>query len=240
VNTLLYQVVHQTPPELGAVAPDTSAALTPVFARALSKRPADRFPSIAAFAKALEDAAALPPTRYKNTLSYPASPGENDDRTHADATIPEETPSPTSPSRAVTPPPAAFADTIRPDQIGPLILPGNTTFSQSARELTPALPLQIIDRARSSRTLVVAAGGIIVLLGVVLGLALRSPRETAPQAMAATAPATPPAPPPAPAPVIEAVPPPKAAAAPVTPTPTPKPRRPPVAPKAKRQLFEEL
>jgi serine/threonine protein kinase len=230
VNTLLYQVVHEAAPELGAVAPDSPAALTPVFARALSKRPSERYTSIAVFAKALEEAAALPAGRYKNTLSYPASPGEENDPTAADARLPEQTPAP-------APPPTAFADTIRPDQI--------TTFSQSAGEVTPAMPLAspFAERARVSPRLVASVGGAIVLLGVVLGLALRSPRATEPGAVLSAAapivqPIVQPSRPPA-APVIEPVPPPKATPSPA-PVPPPKARRVPVPAKPKRQLFEEL
>jgi serine/threonine-protein kinase len=63
VNTILHQVMNGEPPPL----PRTMAGLLPgeveaVLRRALSKRQQDRFPTITAFSRAFEAAAALPST----------------------------------------------------------------------------------------------------------------------------------------------------------------------------------
>jgi eukaryotic-like serine/threonine-protein kinase len=54
---LLYQVVHQDPPRLSHFVKDLPAEVERVVQRALIKRPADRFPNVTAFARALEAAA---------------------------------------------------------------------------------------------------------------------------------------------------------------------------------------
>jgi serine/threonine protein kinase len=71
---VLYQVVHKEPPPLSALAPWLGAGVDTVIARAMSKRAADRYPSIIAFAQALAEAvetAGPPPLRV-----VPAPAGE--------------------------------------------------------------------------------------------------------------------------------------------------------------------
>lgn len=57
IPTVMYRVVHVEPPPLTQVAAWIPANLEPVLERALSKRPADRYPTISQFAWALENAA---------------------------------------------------------------------------------------------------------------------------------------------------------------------------------------
>ena len=54
---LLYQVVHQEPPRLSNFVKDLPPEVERVIQRALAKDPADRFPNVTAFARALEAAA---------------------------------------------------------------------------------------------------------------------------------------------------------------------------------------
>jgi serine/threonine-protein kinase len=61
LKELLASIVHQEPAPLAASAPEVPPALEAVLRRALSKRKDDRFPTIAAFARAFEQAAAPPP-----------------------------------------------------------------------------------------------------------------------------------------------------------------------------------
>lgn len=56
-NALFYQLRNLPPPPLAKHAPDLPSAVEPVLLRALSKRPGERYPSIRAFARALETAA---------------------------------------------------------------------------------------------------------------------------------------------------------------------------------------
>ena len=53
VPAILYQVVHGEPPRLAEEAPDLPEDIEAVLRRSLAKRPADRFATMAAFARAL-------------------------------------------------------------------------------------------------------------------------------------------------------------------------------------------
>lgn len=57
VNALFYQLINFPPAPLSASAPELPAAVENVLLRALSKRPADRYPSVREFARALQAAA---------------------------------------------------------------------------------------------------------------------------------------------------------------------------------------
>ncbi len=68
VSALLYQVIHLDPQPLAKRAPNLPPGVEPVLRRALSKRMADRYPSIADFTKAFEAAAlgrAVEVTRFR-------------------------------------------------------------------------------------------------------------------------------------------------------------------------------
>jgi serine/threonine protein kinase len=56
-NALFFQVSQMDPPTLASRAKELPAAVDAVVMRGLSKRPKDRFPSITAFSRALEEAA---------------------------------------------------------------------------------------------------------------------------------------------------------------------------------------
>lgn len=58
LNAVLERIVNQDPPALAAVAPELPRALEAVFRRALAKPPAKRFPTVTAFLRAFEAAAA--------------------------------------------------------------------------------------------------------------------------------------------------------------------------------------
>jgi serine/threonine-protein kinase len=60
VNSVLQQVVNAEPQALGSLVPDLPPEVESVVRRALAKNQADRFPTITAFARALEAAAAVP------------------------------------------------------------------------------------------------------------------------------------------------------------------------------------
>jgi serine/threonine protein kinase len=57
VNAVFYQLTNLPPPPLAAKVPNLPSGVEAVLLRALSKNPADRYPSIRAFSRALETAA---------------------------------------------------------------------------------------------------------------------------------------------------------------------------------------
>jgi serine/threonine-protein kinase len=67
LEDMLRQITGDEPPPLLAGAPELSAALDKVLRKALSKRPADRFATTAAFARAFH-AAALASVRSKRRI----------------------------------------------------------------------------------------------------------------------------------------------------------------------------
>ena len=78
-DALFYQLRNLSPQPLSADVPDLPPALEPVLLRALSKRPADRFPSIRDFVRNLE-AAALG-SWSDNAWVVPAATAESIDKT---------------------------------------------------------------------------------------------------------------------------------------------------------------
>ena len=56
VSPLFYQITNLDPPSLAKAAPDLPPEVEPVLRRALSKRPADRFPGMREFSRAFEEA----------------------------------------------------------------------------------------------------------------------------------------------------------------------------------------
>jgi serine/threonine-protein kinase len=75
VTTLLHAIANLEPPPLGARVSGLPPDVEAVLRRALAKRPGDRFPTVAAFARSLEAAATEPP----------AGAGDAGDRGGADA-----------------------------------------------------------------------------------------------------------------------------------------------------------
>src|ERR1022692_2238839 len=159
IPSLLYQVIHQEPPRLTAMVPGLPEEVENVIRRALSKRRADRFPTVNAFSRAFAAAAAgVPVTADSASLALAATA----------ARVPVvEAESPKSPVLA---PPAA----------GPR--PPSTTISRTASEMMASLS-RFRARLPSKRVAAGAAGvGFALLTG---GLILRS-RSGAPRIVPAS------------------------------------------------------
>jgi serine/threonine protein kinase len=98
VRALLYQVSQLDPPALSSRA-DVSPAVEAVVMRGLAKRAGDRFPSITAFARALEDAmsgkaapVAPRPSPPRSTVVYGARPAPAPDSQPAPQAVPHPVP----------------------------------------------------------------------------------------------------------------------------------------------------
>jgi eukaryotic-like serine/threonine-protein kinase len=207
VNALLYQVTHNAPPSLTALAPELPAQLEAVLARALAKPPGERFENIGMFAAAFERAASAGGHRMKPEDSVAGDTGPfrtlEDGAPAVDWAAEPPLPVAEAPAAATAGPRGTIALLV-------------TTFSRTVGELT--LPGAAAARRPRARTLIwLAAGGVCLLL---LALLMFNPRgaQTAstntPRKTAAGEPARPPVPapplPPAPAaapagPVIERV-----------------------------------
>jgi serine/threonine-protein kinase len=72
LTTLLFNIVHQDPPSLAERVAGLPPEVEPVLRRALSKRPSDRFATVAAFARALE--AAITPAPIPVPVKTPPPP----------------------------------------------------------------------------------------------------------------------------------------------------------------------
>lgn len=201
VAALLYQVVHQEPGPLAAKVPGLPARVEEVLRRGISKKQAERFPSVATFAAAFEAAAteralpveknpsvpAAPPTGAKETLAFgppqPLKP-EHD----APFTPPAEVAATALIGSSVEPrgpeAPSAEPTAFRTSSKTPM----PTTFSNAATEFEA--PARFVGRIKP--VWVLGAGGavLLVLLVAVLG-ARRSGKgdqSTASQGVAAGAP----------------------------------------------------
>ena len=71
MSAVFYQIIHLDPPSLTSRAPALPAAVEAVLRRALSKKIADRYPSIRDFAGALESAASARPGQAVPAASVP-------------------------------------------------------------------------------------------------------------------------------------------------------------------------
>ena len=148
---VLYCVIHEEPSPLATKVPGIPAEVETVLRRALSKRKADRFPTVTAFARSFADAATARPLLERGTPPAPVT-------------------APTS---------ETIAYGSWPDHAGNAALGGKanelperqtalpTTLSQSAAEITrPDLSLRV--RLTRTRVLVGAAGLVVVLVGIAL------------------------------------------------------------------------
>jgi serine/threonine protein kinase len=72
ISSLLYQIVHEEPRALAAEAGMIAPAVAAVLKRALAKNKEQRFPTIQAFALALEEAATARPTDVADTAARPS------------------------------------------------------------------------------------------------------------------------------------------------------------------------
>jgi eukaryotic-like serine/threonine-protein kinase len=184
VASLLYQVVHEAPSPLAKTTPGLPAELEDVLRVALSKKPTERFASVAAFSRAFESATtgtgAMLPTQ-----------------------LPAATPAPPSrPEIAATglAAPRAATATGQAKAV--------TTFGAAAGEAISAEP----GTPKRGRALALGVGALAVAGVAVAAIALSSSRGSSPSASPAAAAAPPSGPPPAAAPPATA--PPTAAPAP--------------------------
>ena len=206
VAAILYQIINLDPHPLAPRVPGLPPAVESVLRRALSKRPADRFPSMREFSRALEaTAVGRPADATPAPVLVSAAPS-------ASATIGySTTPVTGTPVR----PPAAPAprDVPKPD-------------ADAARTVDDSIQPPR-NRIRPIHA-IIAAVGVLLLLGAYLLVGARR-ADTRPSSAPVATPRTfpPPTPKPAPAPTITPLPapePPPAAAA------TPEPAPPPPAP----------
>jgi serine/threonine-protein kinase len=202
---LLYQIINLDPHPLAPRVPGLPPAVESVLRRALSKRPADRFPSMRAFSRALEAATSGRPAdaTLAPVAVSPAIP--------ANATIGYgATPVPPTPAAPASPAPR---DASKPD-------------ADEARTVDDSIELPR-NRIRPIHA-IIAAVGVLLLLGAYLLIGARRTDmrpSSAPVATPRTIP--PPTPKPAPGPTVTPLPapePPPAAAA--TPEPAPVPPAP--------------
>ncbi len=191
VHALLYQVTHNAPASLTALAPELPAQLETVLTRALAKPPGERYENIGRFAAAFERAASAGGHRMKTEDSVAADTGQF-------RTLEDGAPAVDWAAEAASPaaevPPAATAAGPR-GTIALLV----TTFSRTVGELT--LPGAVAAGRPRARTLIwLAAGGVCLLL---LALLMFNPRgaqplsTNTPRKAAAGEPARPPGPLPA-------------------------------------------
>jgi len=202
VAAILYQIINLDPHPLAPRVPGLPPAVESVLRRALSKRPADRFPSMREFSRALEaTAVGRPADATSAPVLVSAAPS-------ASATIGYgTTPVAGTPVR----PPAAPAprDVPKPD-------------ADAARTVDDSIQPPR-NRIRPIHA-IIAAVGVLLLLGAYLLVGARR-ADTRPSSAPVATPRTipPPTPKPAPAPTITPLPapePPPAAAAAPEPAPT--------------------
>jgi Serine/threonine protein kinase len=170
VAAILYQIINLDPHPLAPRVPGLPPAVERALRRALSKRPAERFSSMREFSRAFEAAAFGRPADATPTpvLVSPATP--------SGATIAYgKTPAPATPAR----PPAAPAPR---DERKP-----NADLSQTIDDAIDVLPRNRIKPIHA----IVAAAGVLLLLGAFL--LFRSGPAPKPAPVAAPKPTPPPA-----------------------------------------------
>jgi eukaryotic-like serine/threonine-protein kinase len=243
VNALLYQVTHNAPASLTALAPELPGQLEAVLTRALAKAPAHRYENIGTFAAAFERAASAGGPGIKPEDPVAADTGQfrtlEDGAPAVDWAVETASPAAQAPRAGTAGPRGTIALLV-------------TTFSRTVGELT--LPGATAAGRPRARTLIwLAAAGVCLLLLALLMFNPRGARPVStntPRKTAAGEPARPPDPhpalPPPPAtparPVIERVDRTRSAkparAQPPAPHRAPATRSPPSRRKSK--LFEDL
>ena len=180
VTVVTAAIVSEKPPTLSALRSDVPAGLDAVVAKALAKKPDDRYPDAESFAEALAPFASREAVkRLRASLSIPAAPPSS--------------------KRSVSP---ASHDQNAETMMGTSRLPGvETSQSWSSAELGEALRSK-----RRSRVLIAATGAAIVAtIAIIIGVSSRSGGPPEPTRVAATtAPPEPAAAPTAPAPTVAA------------------------------------
>jgi eukaryotic-like serine/threonine-protein kinase len=195
VASLLYQVVHEAPSPLAVSAPGLPPGIEEVLGAALAKRPAERFASITAFARAFEGAA---------TGAQPEP-------------LPASRPARGEGIGATLPASAAVAPASPAARQAPV-----TTFSAAVGEASSD---GATASAGSRRWIAPVIGLVAVAAGVALVARSHAPPPAATAAVSAPAPSPVAVPAPAPAPVSAPAPPPPSAPAPAAPSSSAHARR---------------
>jgi len=243
VAALLYQIINLDPHPLAPRVPGLPEAAETALRRALSKRPANRFPSLREFSRAFEAAAAepcasaapvpvapLPASPSGATIVFGVTPGAG-----LSAPLPlARTPYELRKSEASVPPSDHGAPTPQETREAETALPPTDDSPQAPQESRKEnrRPEAEIPKAEDDSAivaprnrikpvhLVVAAGGVLLLLGAYFLIGgRRSQTRPLPTPAAAPAPVPPPALPPPPAPPPASPPPPTVA----SPEPAPPP-----------------
>jgi serine/threonine-protein kinase len=221
VAAILYQIINLDPHPLTPRVPGLPPAVEAVLRRALSKRPADRFPSLREFSRALDAAASGRPADATPApvVASPASPA---DTTIAYGTTPVA--GIPAPAPIAQPPP----DAQKPDADVSLIRDNTHTPQDAPKPDVDVSPTEddsdlVAPRNRIRPVhILVAAVGMLLLLGTCLLTAGRRTDKRplpAPVAAPTPPPAILPQPAPTPAPIPAAPPPPVVA----SPEPAPLP-----------------
>ena len=178
VTVVTASIISEEPPKLSALREDVPPGLASVVARALAKKPCDRYQTAEAFAHALAPfASKAGAKRLRSSLSVP--------------------PGPSSSRRSL---PAPSKDPDGATQIGPRLAGLETSQSWSSAELGRSLA----PKRRSRRLM--AAGSLAVVAGLALAAgAMRRPEHLPPPDLAAASPA-PIEPAPAVAPIVSSEP----------------------------------
>lgn len=135
----MYAHMHVPPPPVGAVRPDLSGPLEPVLARALAKRPADRFDTAGDFGRAALAAVSGPAPAHPNL--HPAVPRQHSPQpSHQSIPQPPYAMSPVGPGvppGPPTPPPAGWPNPTRVGSSLPLAgSPGPVAGPRTGRRRT--------------------------------------------------------------------------------------------------------
>jgi serine/threonine-protein kinase len=148
VASLLYQVVHESPPPLAATVPGLRPEVEEVLRCALAKKREDRFASVGAFARALETAIGGSVPSYEPTPAPQPVPFSKDTVSYGSAQT-EIADSLATTRRSVDP-------TLNEKRKLSL-----TTFSHAAGEFAHRLKIPLPP---SKRVLAIAGGSLLVLL----------------------------------------------------------------------------
>ena len=171
---LVTQHLWQSPPPLQARAPAISPAVEQVVLRALAKDPKERFPSVAAFATALEQAS-------QQAALLPAAPGSPGLLTEAvppasRAAVPTElaisADASQSPTEYATPGDHATALTPAPGHPLEPTVAATPLPAEVPLLPTPALPVQRRRIARRTAVLLIGLAALVVVGGILGSLSL--------------------------------------------------------------------
>jgi serine/threonine protein kinase len=233
LTAIIHKALNTVPPRPSEIAVTAPVDLDPVVARAMARRPADRYPDADSFARALRDA-----FESQGTLVMAASPPMDDDATVVARPSPPSVPPPAPVAAAPRPPPSPPLEPVGEARTGPnmaliggvaavllLAIGGGAWFamrpspSQPAPIATAALPSP--EPARASPPPAAISPPVASQV---------TPTPAAPAAAPTPAPTSVPEPAPEPAPVASTpAPPTQAAPAPTASVPPPAPEAPAAA-----------